>query len=109
VNLFREDDHVIHFSNPKLQAAIQANTFIVSGNAETKTLEELLPGISTQVGHEKLRQIAERLQGLSGKVAGAAPAAAAAADDDDVPALVGANFEATAAADAKKSNVNEQD
>jgi nascent polypeptide-associated complex subunit beta len=108
VNLFREDDHVIHFSNPKLQAAIQANTFIVSGNAETKTLEELLPGISAQVGHEKLRQIAERLQGLSGKSAGAAPAAAAA-DDDDVPALVGANFEATAAADAKKSNVNEQD
>lgn len=116
VNLFREDDQVIHFSNPKLQAAIQANTYVVSGNAQTKTIEELMPDILPQLGHEKMQQLAQRMQSMQslfGRTGGAAPAAAGAAagGDDDVPTLVGADFEATAKADEKKaaSNVNEQD
>ncbi len=118
VNLFREDDQVIHFSNPKLQAAIQANTYVVSGNASTKTIEELMPDILPQLGHEKMQQLAARMQGIQGLMGGlgrqaggaAAPAAGAADDDDDVPALVGTNFEAAAAAgEKKKSNVEEQD
>lgn len=45
VNIIREDGTVIHFNNPKVQATIQANTFAISGNAETKPISELLPGI----------------------------------------------------------------
>ncbi len=37
VNLFKEDGGVIHFVNPKVQASIAANTYVVSGNAETKS------------------------------------------------------------------------
>ncbi len=33
VNLFKDDDTVIHFSNPKVQMSNGTNTFVVSGNA----------------------------------------------------------------------------
>ena len=50
VNLFKDDGHVIHFANPKVQASIAANTYVVSGNCETKKLQDLLPGIINQLG-----------------------------------------------------------
>lgn len=49
VNLFKEDGSVIHFSNPKVQASIGANTYVVSGTGENKKLQDLLPGILNQV------------------------------------------------------------
>jgi len=49
VNLFTTDQKVIHFSNPKVQASIAANTYVVSGPNETKPLAEMLPGILNQV------------------------------------------------------------
>ena len=33
VNLFKDDDTVIHFSNPKVQMSNGTNCFVVSGNA----------------------------------------------------------------------------
>uniref|UniRef100_A0A0C9RV49 Nascent polypeptide-associated complex subunit beta n=1 Tax=Wollemia nobilis TaxID=56998 RepID=A0A0C9RV49_9CONI len=35
VNIFK-DDYVIHFVNPKVQASIGANTWVVSGTSQTK-------------------------------------------------------------------------
>jgi nascent polypeptide-associated complex subunit beta len=49
VNLFTTDQKVIHFQNPKVQASIAANTYVVSGPNETKPLAEMLPGILNQV------------------------------------------------------------
>ena len=49
VNLFTADSKVIHFQNPKVQASIAANTYVVSGPNETKSLSEMLPGILNQV------------------------------------------------------------
>merc|ERR1719444_766590 len=57
VNLFKEDGKVIHFVNPKVQANIQANTYIISGSSETKPLQDLLPGIVSQLGVESLAQL----------------------------------------------------
>ncbi len=34
--MIREDGQVIHFNNPKVQASIAANTFAITGHAETK-------------------------------------------------------------------------
>merc|ERR1712113_1298971 len=62
VNMFKEDGSVIHFSAPKVQAAVQSNTFVVTGHGENKQLEELLPGIISQLGMDNLanlKQIAE--------------------------------------------------
>jgi len=91
VNLFKEDGNVIHFVNPKVQAAISANTYIVSGPSETKPLQELLPSIVSQLGMDNLSQ----LQSMAAQ-AGTGAAATAADDDDDdddVPDLVEGNFE----------------
>ena len=92
VNLFKEDGKVIHFKNPKVQASIAANTYIISGPSETKPLQELLPSIVSQLGMDNLSALQNMTQG------GAVPMPAVAEaedddDDDDVPDLVEGNFE----------------
>jgi len=88
VNLFKDDGHVIHFVNPKVQASIAANTYVVSGTCETKKLQDLLPGIITQLGPDNLNDLkkiyASYTQGGADKKG--------AEDEDDVPDLV-ENFE----------------
>lgn len=37
VNMYKDDGEVIHFNNPKVQAAPSSNVFIVSGTAEIKS------------------------------------------------------------------------
>jgi NACalpha-BTF3-like transcription factor len=36
VNMIKDDGRVLHFTNPKVQASLSANTFAVSGNPEDK-------------------------------------------------------------------------
>jgi nascent polypeptide-associated complex subunit beta len=91
VNFFKEDGKVIHFKNPKVQASIQANTYIISGASETKSLQDLLPGIVSQLGMEDVN-----LQALQSMAAAGVPTTLAEGneeDDDDVPDLVEGNFE----------------
>lgn len=95
VNIFK-DDQVIQFTNnPKVQASIAANTWVVSGTPQTKSLQDVLPSIINQLGPDSLdnlRKLAEQLQKH-------APAAATADqdDDEDVPELVaGETFESAA-------------
>jgi len=102
VNIFK-DDVVIQFVNPKVQASIAANTWVVSGSPQTKKLQDILPGIINQLGPDNLdnlRKLAEQFQ--KQQAPGGAAAAATTAqqdvdDDDDVPELVsGQTFEAAA-------------
>merc|ERR1712113_1212673 len=61
VNMFKDDGSVIHFTSPKVQASPQANTFAISGQAETKQVSEMLPFIVNQLGPEgfaSLRKLA---------------------------------------------------
>merc|ERR1712127_452378 len=83
VNFFKEDGKVIHFLNPKVQANIQANTYIISGPSETKPLQELLPGIVSQLGVESLAQLQSLAQAQGGMEAVAEGAAEGDSDDDD--------------------------
>lgn len=80
VNLFREDGNVIHFVNPKVQASIAANTYVVAGTSETKKLQDLLPGIITQLGPDSLdylkKMYASGPAAMAGLMAGAKGAAA---------------------------------
>merc|ERR1711981_783472 len=62
VNLFMDSGEVIHFNNPKVQASIAANTYVIQGVAETKKLQDLFPGILNQVDKSvlpSLKKIAE--------------------------------------------------
>ena len=91
MNLFKDNGDVIHFAQPKVQANVQSHTFVVSGNAETKPIQALLPGIISQLGADglaNLKKIAQQYES-TGEAAGAD---AADPDDDDIPDLV-ENFE----------------
>lgn len=71
--MIKDDGTVIHFNNPKVQASVPANTFSVTGSAETKRmlsthapysidyyfseLTEMLPGILNQLGAESLSHL----------------------------------------------------
>ncbi|XP_072272354.1 transcription factor BTF3 [Pyxicephalus adspersus] len=89
VNMFTNQGTVIHFNNPKVQASLAANTFTITGHAETKQLTEMLPSILNQLGADSLtslRRLAEALPKQS--VDGKAPLATGEEEDDDVPELV---------------------
>jgi len=125
VNIFKDDGTVIHIKQPKsnkhhyhsltsydhhfiysnnihlslfvVQMSVPANTYVVSGPAEVKKMEELLPGILNQLGPEsmdRLREFATSQYGGAG--AGGAADEEEEPDDDDVPDLV-ENFEEAAA------------
>merc|ERR1712130_465239 len=85
VNMFRDDGSVIHFTNPKVQASPQANTFAISGQAETKQVSEMLPSIVNQLGPEGFAS----LRKLAMEKVGEESQATQAAKDDDVPDLEG--------------------
>lgn len=93
VNIFLEDS-VIHFTNPKVQASIAANTWVVSGSPQTKRLQDLLPGIINQLGPDSFANLRKLAQQFQKEV----PHPTAEEDDDDVPELVeGETFEEAAA------------
>ncbi|CDP18532.1 unnamed protein product [Coffea canephora] len=99
VNIFKEDV-VIQFINPKVQASIAANTWVVSGSPQTKKLQDILPQIIHQLGPdnlENLKKLAEQFQKQAPGTAGAGATTAQEEDDDEVPELVaGETFEAAA-------------
>nr|GMD76144.1 nascent polypeptide-associated complex subunit beta-like [Ipomoea batatas] len=104
VNIFKEDV-VIQFLNPKVQASIAANTWVVSGSPQIKKLQDILPQIIHQLGPdnlENLKKLAEQFQKQTTGTADSADATTGANapqedDDDEVPQLVdGETFEAAA-------------
>ncbi|KAJ9180987.1 hypothetical protein P3X46_009164 [Hevea brasiliensis] len=98
VNIFK-DDIVIQFVNPKVQASIAANTWVVSGSPQTKKLQDILPQVLGHLGPDNLdnlKKLAEQIQ-KQAPSAGAVATAAHEEDDDEVPELVeGQTFEAAA-------------
>ena len=104
VNLFQEDGTVIHFKNPKVQAAIAANTYIISGPNQQKDLQELLPGIVGQLGGmdnvnlamAQQQAAAAGMGGMPGMMPGVPEEDDDDDDDDDVPDLVEGTFEEVA-------------
>ncbi|KAN0084197.1 NAC domain containing protein [Tylopilus felleus] len=89
VNMFKEDGNVLHFTAPKVHAAVPANTFAIYGAGHVKELTELVPGILNQLGPDSLaslRKLAESYQAI--QQGQQRPAAGAENDDDDVPDLV---------------------
>mmetsp|Transcript_69071 Transcript_69071/g.192266 ORF Transcript_69071/g.192266 Transcript_69071/m.192266 type:complete len:159 (-) Transcript_69071:89-565(-) len=89
VNMFKDDGSVLHFSAPKVQASVTANTYVVTGHGETNRLEELLPGIINQLGPDSLMNLKRLAEDFA---AGAGASAPKPGDEDDIPD-VGENFE----------------
>ena len=97
---FTNQGTLIHFNNANVQASLAANTFTITGHAETKQLTEMLPSILNQLGADSLtslRRLAEALpkQSVDGK-----SLLATGEEDDEVPDLV-ENFD-----EASKNEAN---
>ena len=45
VNMFKDDNTVIHLKRPQSQFSVRENMLVVSGNAETKNLKDMMPDI----------------------------------------------------------------
>ncbi|CAG14893.1 unnamed protein product, partial [Tetraodon nigroviridis] len=99
-NMFTTQGTVIHFNNPKVQASLPANTFTITGHAETKQLTEMLPGILSQLGADSLTSLRRLAETMPKPVGDKAPLVAAEEEDDDVPDLV-ENFD-----EASKNEAN---
>jgi len=110
VNLFRKgDDTVIHFNQPRVQASIAANTYVVSGNCEIKKVMDMIPSILPQLGPdnlENLKDMANQIQKLTQQN----EAGGVDDDDDEVPDLVeNVNFEDVAAEEVVLQDDDEDD
>ncbi|CAH0373644.1 unnamed protein product [Pelagomonas calceolata] len=92
VNLFTSDGKVIHFSNPKVQASIAANTYVISGPNEAKKLSDLLPGIMNQLGPDNIDHLKQLADNLSNSNKSTSMGEEHDDGDEDVPDLV-ENFE----------------
>ncbi|KAH7718072.1 transcription factor BTF3 [Aphelenchoides avenae] len=91
VNMIKDDGTVIHFNNPKVQASVPANTFSVTGSAESKQITEMLPGILNQLGAESLTHLKKLANNVTSQFK---------TTEDDVPELVG-DFEEASKDEAK--------
>lgn len=89
VNMIKDDGSVIHFTNPKVQASLGANTFAVVGQAESKTITEMLPGILNQLGNDSLSSLRSLAEKISAPDVSHVPSGAVGedVDDDDVPGM----------------------
>ncbi|KAI7696119.1 hypothetical protein SSS_02022 [Sarcoptes scabiei] len=108
--MFKDDGTVIHFNNPKVQAALSSNTFAITGQAENKKVTDMMPGILNQMRPDNLNRLNNLAELLANTVAreqgGDANSAANGLEkldkmeknldeDDDVPQLV-QNFDEAA-------------
>ena len=84
VNMIKDDGTVLHFINPKVQAAPSSNMFSVTGHGENKKLAEMLPSILNQLGSKSINS----LKKLASPRSDDAQAAIPEEIDDDVPDLV---------------------
>lgn len=85
VLMFNEDNTAIAFNNPKVQASIGANTYVVSGPAQHKTAQEAIAAMFGGMSSANIQQLMQQMQAMQAMQGGG--------DDDDVPELVG-NFDA---------------
>jgi nascent polypeptide-associated complex subunit beta len=83
-----------------VQASIPSNTYVVSGSAENRRIEELIPGILSQLGPESmdyLRSYADMMKAAAAGAGGVMDSVEEGEEEDDeVPDLV-ENFEEAAA------------
>ena len=81
-----------------VQASIPSNTYVVSGNTENRRIEELIPGILSQLGPESMDYLRSYADLMKAGAAGAGLGAVEeeGEEDDEVPDLV-ENFEEAAA------------
>jgi len=65
VNMFTDNNEVIHFKDPKVHGSLQSNTYAISGSNEKKSLQEMLPKVISQLGSENLMSLRKVMEQAS--------------------------------------------
>jgi nascent polypeptide-associated complex subunit beta len=85
VNIFKDDNTVIHFKKPSLEYSLKEKVSFLSGPHEVKHIKDLLPNILKQLGPKQfgfMKEYADQLKGSKTE----------AKKDEEAPELV-ENFE----------------
>lgn len=83
--MFKEDGSVLHFSAPKVHAAVTSNTYAIYGRGENKELTELVPGILNQLGPDSLASLRRMAEAYNAQSQRGAAGKEKEPDDDDIP------------------------
>ena len=67
INIFKDDNTVIHFKKPTLEYSFKEKVSFVSGLHETKNIKELLPAIIKQLGPKQFEFMKEYAETLKDK------------------------------------------
>lgn len=86
--MFKEDGSVLHFSAPKVHAAVTSNTYAIYGRGENKELTELVPGILNQLGPDSLASLRRMAEAYNAQSQRGAAGKEKEPDDDDIPVRI---------------------
>ena len=67
INIFKDDNKVVHIKKPTLEYSFKEKVSFVSGTAETKEIKDLLPGIIKQLGPKQFGFIKDYAETLKAK------------------------------------------
>lgn len=93
-NFFKSDGNVLHFNRVGVQTAPQHNTSVFYGIPQEKGLQELFPGIISQMGPESIQALTQLAAQLQSQQQKGGEAAEGEKKDETIPELVeGQTFE----------------
>lgn len=67
INIFKDDNTVVHFKKPTLEYSFKEKVSFVSGTHETKSIKDLLPNIIKQLGPKQFEFMKEYAETLKSK------------------------------------------
>merc|ERR1711981_1020457 len=57
VNMFRDDNTILHMKKPQVQYSFREQLLVLQGNPETKNLKDMMPDILKQIGPQQLEAL----------------------------------------------------
>lgn len=67
INIFKDDNTVVHFKKPSLEYSFKEKVSFVSGTHEIKAIKDLLPGILKQLGPKQYEFVKDFANSLKNK------------------------------------------
>ena len=67
INIFKDDNNVVHLKKPTLEYSFKEKVSFVSGTSETKNIKDLLPYIIKQLGPKQFEFMKEYAETLKSK------------------------------------------
>jgi len=102
LNMFKDDNTVIHFKRPTIQFSSRESILVCNGTGETKTIQELLPEILKQIGPDQLGLLQSLMGDMAKGLKDGKDAIGEEDEDDDVPPLVEGTFDKPAEVEEEK-------